>query len=58
MYRLIVAILAVCLTASPLVAQGKKIVVRWFGQSYFQVVSIAGTRIVFDPHAIASYPAR
>lgn len=25
---------------------------RWFGQSFFQLVSTKGTRIVFDPHAI------
>jgi L-ascorbate metabolism protein UlaG (beta-lactamase superfamily) len=25
---------------------------RWYGQSYFQLVTTKGTRIVFDPHAI------
>src|ERR1700756_2118216 len=42
--------------AAPAFADGKKITVRWFGQSYFQVTSSAGTRIVFDPHLIVSYP--
>jgi L-ascorbate metabolism protein UlaG (beta-lactamase superfamily) len=50
------ALAAIALTASSASAQDKKIVVRWFGQSYFQVVSTAGTRIVFDPHSIVSYP--
>ena len=56
MRSLLFTIVAVTLTAGPAAAQEKKIVVRWFGQSYFQVVSTAGTRIVFDPHAITSYP--
>ncbi|MFL5338601.1 MAG: MBL fold metallo-hydrolase [Gemmataceae bacterium] len=56
MYRLNIALAVICLTAGPVAAQGKKIVVRWFGQSYFQIVTTAGTRIVTDPHAITAYP--
>lgn len=37
-------------------ADGKKVTIRWFGQSYFQIVSSSGTRIVIDPHLIVSYP--
>src|SRR4051794_1207410 len=29
--------------------------VRWFGQSFFQVETSAGTKFVFDPHAIAAF---
>jgi L-ascorbate metabolism protein UlaG (beta-lactamase superfamily) len=35
---------------------GKKVVIRWFGQSFFQIVTTQGTRIVIDPHAIEQYP--
>jgi L-ascorbate metabolism protein UlaG (beta-lactamase superfamily) len=34
---------------------GKQISVRWFGQSFFQLTTSAGTRIAFDPHAIEQY---
>lgn len=33
----------------------KKLTVRWFGQSYFQVETSAGKKIVFDPHAIPEF---
>lgn len=56
MRRLVLAFLIVCLTAAPAFADGKKITVRWFGQSYFQVVASDGTRVVFDPHLIVNYP--
>jgi L-ascorbate metabolism protein UlaG (beta-lactamase superfamily) len=55
MRRILIALI-VFVSAAPLHAQGRKVTVRWFGQSYFQVVSSTGTRIVFDPHAIMSYP--
>jgi L-ascorbate metabolism protein UlaG (beta-lactamase superfamily) len=29
--------------------------IRWHGQSFFEVISSKGTRIVFDPHAIEAY---
>jgi L-ascorbate metabolism protein UlaG (beta-lactamase superfamily) len=56
MRRLLLALVLAACTAVPAWADGKKITVRWFGQSYFQVVSSAGTRVVFDPHLIMSYP--
>jgi len=30
---------------------------RWFGHSYFVLVTTAGTRVAFDPHAINEYGA-
>lgn len=37
-------------------AQDKKLTLRWYGQSFFQLITTTGTRIVFDPHAIEQYP--
>jgi L-ascorbate metabolism protein UlaG (beta-lactamase superfamily) len=36
----------------------KKVTIRWYGQSFFQIVSSKGTRIVTDPHNIEAlgYP--
>src|SRR5262245_64922765 len=56
MRHLVLALAAAGLVAGPAAAQGKKLTIRWFGQSYFQVVSTTGTRIVFDPHYIMAYP--
>lgn len=33
----------------------KKVVIRWHGQSMFEIISTKGTRIVIDPHAIDAY---
>jgi L-ascorbate metabolism protein UlaG (beta-lactamase superfamily) len=35
--------------------EGKPFVIRWFGQSYFQVQTPGGKRIVFDPHTIINF---
>jgi L-ascorbate metabolism protein UlaG (beta-lactamase superfamily) len=35
--------------------KGKALTVRWFGQSFFQVTTAGGTKIVFDPHAMPEY---
>jgi L-ascorbate metabolism protein UlaG (beta-lactamase superfamily) len=32
-----------------------KMTIRWHGQSFFELQSSKGTRIVFDPHAIEAY---
>jgi len=37
-------------------AQNKKLTIRWYGQSFFQITTSSGTRVVFDPHAIEQYP--
>jgi L-ascorbate metabolism protein UlaG (beta-lactamase superfamily) len=36
-------------------ADAKKLVLRWHGQSFFELETSAGTRVVFDPHAIDAY---
>jgi L-ascorbate metabolism protein UlaG (beta-lactamase superfamily) len=36
-------------------ADPKKVTLRWHGQSFFELISSLGTRIVFDPHAIDAY---
>jgi L-ascorbate metabolism protein UlaG (beta-lactamase superfamily) len=33
----------------------KKVTLRWFGQSFFQLETSAGVKIVFDPHAIPQF---
>lgn len=51
------ALLAALLLALPAAAQEpKKLTLRWFGHSFFQLTTAAGTKIVFDPHAIEMYP--
>lgn len=36
-------------------ADDKKVLIRWHGQSFFEIISTKGTRIVTDPHAIEAY---
>lgn len=36
-------------------ADAKKLVLRWHGQSFFDLTTTKGTRVVFDPHAIEGY---
>jgi L-ascorbate metabolism protein UlaG (beta-lactamase superfamily) len=36
-------------------ADAKKLTLRWHGQSFFDLETPQGTRIVFDPHAIEAY---
>jgi L-ascorbate metabolism protein UlaG (beta-lactamase superfamily) len=56
MRRLLVASLILAVTAGAAPAQEKKAVqVRWFGHSFFMVVTTQGTRVAFDPHAISEY---
>lgn len=42
---------------SPAFAQddAKKLTLRWYGQSFFQLETGAGKRVVFDPHAIPQF---
>jgi L-ascorbate metabolism protein UlaG (beta-lactamase superfamily) len=48
--------LALAAFALPAPAQAKKTVqIRWFGHSYFMLVTTTGTRVAFDPHAISAY---
>jgi L-ascorbate metabolism protein UlaG (beta-lactamase superfamily) len=36
-------------------AADKDLIIRWHGQSFFEIISTAGTRIVLDPHAIEQF---
>jgi L-ascorbate metabolism protein UlaG (beta-lactamase superfamily) len=57
MMRILIALILGALTSGSLLAQeGKKLTIRWYGQSFFQFVTSDGTKIVFDPHAIEQYP--
>jgi L-ascorbate metabolism protein UlaG (beta-lactamase superfamily) len=55
MLRYLSAVSAVVLLAGVASADGKKVTIRWHGQSFFEIISTAGTRIVTDPHAIEAY---
>jgi L-ascorbate metabolism protein UlaG (beta-lactamase superfamily) len=43
------------LAAGPIPANDKPVLLRWHGQSFFEIISPAGTRIAIDPHAIEAY---
>jgi L-ascorbate metabolism protein UlaG (beta-lactamase superfamily) len=36
-------------------ADDGKVIIRWHGQSFFEIISTKGTRIVTDPHVIDAY---
>ena len=60
MLRYLLAGLTFAAIVFPAVAQekDKKVAqLRWFGHSYFLLVTSSGTRVAFDPHAIADYGA-
>jgi L-ascorbate metabolism protein UlaG (beta-lactamase superfamily) len=56
MKRILLSLTCLVLCSATAFAQDKKVVIRWFGQSFFQIVTTQGTRIVIDPHAIEQYP--
>jgi L-ascorbate metabolism protein UlaG (beta-lactamase superfamily) len=44
------------LAAGPAVAQeAKSVKLRWYGMSFFQLETTAGTKVVIDPHAIEAF---
>lgn len=49
----ILSVVFLLLAAIPVVAQEKKVTLRWFGQSFFQVETSGGKKVVFDPHGIS-----
>ncbi len=49
------AALTAILLAAPTAAEDKPVTIRWHGQSFFEVISPAGVRVVLDPHAIENY---
>ncbi len=55
MRRLLAA--ALVLAVSPLASaqDAKAVTVRWFGQSFFQVQTSTGKKVVLDPHAIPEF---
>jgi L-ascorbate metabolism protein UlaG (beta-lactamase superfamily) len=56
MIRHLAALVVILLVAAAAPsADVKKVTLRWHGQSFFDLESSKGTRIVFDPHAIEAY---
>lgn len=55
MKRLIFALVAGLLGVNFAAAAQQKVTLRWHGQSFFEIISSKGTRIVTDPHAIDAY---
>ena len=53
--NVIICFIAVCNSSLAQAPKAKTIAIRWFGQSFFQVETGDGTRIVFDPHAMTEY---
>ncbi|HEV3237091.1 MAG TPA: MBL fold metallo-hydrolase [Gemmataceae bacterium] len=57
MTRFLPALVAGLLAANlATAADGKKVTIIWHGQSFFEIISSKGTRVVIDPHAIPAYP--
>ncbi|MBY0525092.1 MAG: MBL fold metallo-hydrolase [Gemmataceae bacterium] len=53
MKRILMALVAgLMLAGLTPAADGKKLVLHWHGQSFFDLETSGGTKIVFDPHAI------
>ena len=58
MCRLVAVLAGMLAIAAPTFAQdakAKSIEIRWFGQSFFQIKTGDGTRIVIDPHLMTEY---
>jgi L-ascorbate metabolism protein UlaG (beta-lactamase superfamily) len=53
--RALLAAVAALAAAGAVCAQSPQVTVRWFGQSFWQITTSQGTRIVIDPHAIEAY---
>jgi len=51
------ALTLILLAASPAspAEDAKQLTIRWHGQSFFEIITTKGTRIVLDPHAIEAY---
>jgi len=57
-HHLLLASIVTAIATLPATAQDKKTVeIRWYGHSFFQLTTTAGTKVAFDPHAIADYGA-
>jgi L-ascorbate metabolism protein UlaG (beta-lactamase superfamily) len=56
MSRACVVVAATLLLAAPVAAEPpKEVTIHWHGQSFFEIESSKGTRIVLDPHTIEAY---
>ncbi len=57
MIRSLFAVTVALLSAATAVADSGKgdVTIRWHGQSFFEIISSKGTRVVTDPHAIEAY---
>src|SRR5262245_51130396 len=56
MMRHVLPLVMIFLVAAGAPAAGaKKVVLRWHGQSFFDLETSQGTRVAFDPHAIDAY---
>lgn len=56
MLRCLLAVAVAAATLSPAAAQpAKPFKVRWFGQSYFQIETPGGKKVVIDPHQIPAF---
>ena len=52
-FAAVAVLLAVAVVGSA--AEKKQTKIIWHGQSFFEVISSAGTRLILDPHAIEAY---
>jgi L-ascorbate metabolism protein UlaG (beta-lactamase superfamily) len=50
-----VVALGLTFAGAAVAADDKKVTIRWHGQSFFEIRTNAGTRIVIDPHAIEEF---
>jgi L-ascorbate metabolism protein UlaG (beta-lactamase superfamily) len=55
MTRMFSALAALLLLGATAVADDRPVTIRWHGQSFFEVISPAGVRIVLDPHNLEAY---
>jgi L-ascorbate metabolism protein UlaG (beta-lactamase superfamily) len=55
MLRYLTALVAALALAAGAGAADKKLTIRWHGQSFFEIITSDGTRIVTDPHAIEQF---
>ncbi|HEX5270931.1 MAG TPA: MBL fold metallo-hydrolase [Gemmataceae bacterium] len=55
MLRYLTALAAALALAAGAGAADKKLTIRWHGQSFFEIISSEGTRVVTDPHAIDAF---
>ena len=55
MLRCLLTLAALAASAAAAPAADKPIIIRWHGQSMFEIISPDGVRIVTDPHAIEVY---